>query len=203
VRGTLLAVIALTALAASACGYSDPYLTSGPVANESPIAGPTPSPSPSIDNFNDGAGLPVVTYPDGLQIIDLKVGTGAVAVSGKNLTVEYTGWLSDGTEFDSSRGRAPFTFVLGQGNVIAGWDEGLQGMKVGGKRKLIIPSALAYGTAGQTDQTTGAQVIPPNADLTFDVELTKVAAAPKPSPTPTPPPSPTPSPSPSPSPTPT
>jgi FKBP-type peptidyl-prolyl cis-trans isomerase len=162
-----------------------------------------------VDNFNDGIGFQVVTYPDGLKFIDLKVGTGAVAVPGKNVTVEYTGWLSDGTKFDSSRGRAPFTFILGQGHVIPGWDEGLQGMKVGGKRKLIIPPALGYGSAGQTDQTTGAQVIPPNATLTFDVELIKVAEPPPPSPTPkvtptpTPKPTPTPSPTPSPSPTPT
>jgi FKBP-type peptidyl-prolyl cis-trans isomerase FkpA len=198
VRGTLLAVVALTALAASACGYPDPYIASGPVANESPLPSPSPSPSPGADNFNDGAGLPVVAYPDGLKFIDLKVGTGAVAVSGKSVTVEYTGWLSDGTKFDSSRGRAPFTFVLGQAKVIPGWDEGLQGMKVGGKRKLIIPSDLAYGTTGQTDPNSGAQVIPPNATLTFDVELTKVAAAPKPSPTPKTTPSPAPSPSPTP-----
>ncbi len=200
-RGTLLALIALTALAASACGYPDPYVTSGPVANESPIPSPPPSPSPSIDNFNDGAGLPVVTYPDGLKYVDLKVGTGPVAVTGKSLTMEYTGWLSDGTEFDSSRGRAPFVFVIGQGQVIPGWDEGIQGMKVGGKRKLTIPGALAYGAAGRTDPNTGAQVIPPNETLVFDVELFKVAVAPKPTPTPSP--SPIPSPSPSPSPTPT
>jgi FKBP-type peptidyl-prolyl cis-trans isomerase len=149
-----------------------------------------------VDDFNSGAGLPVVTYPDGLQYIDLTVGTGRVVRSDQNLTVEYTGWLSDGTEFDSSRvaGRTAFTFQLGVGNVIPGWDEGLVGMRVGGKRKLIIPSALAYGTTGQTDPTTGAQVIPPNETLVFEVEVTMVAPGPKPSPTPIATPSPSPSP---------
>jgi peptidylprolyl isomerase len=198
VRGTLLAVFALTAVAAAACGYPDPYTTTGRVANESPAPVAAPSPSPGIDNFNDGAGLPVVTYPDGLKFIDLKVGTGAVAHSLEMVTVEYTGWLSNGTQFDSSRGRnSPFTFQLGLNKVIAGWDEGLAGMKVGGKRKLIIPSDLAYGANGQTNPSTGVQVIPPNAELVFDVELTKVAPAPKPTPSPTPKPTPTPSPSPS------
>ena len=194
-RGALLVVIALTALAASACGYPDPYTSSVPVADESPAPVPSPSPSPGTDNFNDGAGLPEVTYPDGLKYIDLKVGTGGVALSGMNVTVEYTGWLDDGTKFDSSRGRAPFTFQLGRGNVILGWDEGLAGMKVGGKRKLIIPPDLAYGPNGQQDPNTGAQVIPPNATLVFDVELTKVAPGPSPTPTPKTTPSPSPSPS--------
>jgi FKBP-type peptidyl-prolyl cis-trans isomerase len=202
VRGSLLAVITLTALAASACGYPDPYATSGPVANESAPPAASPSPSPGADDFNSGAGLPVVTFPDGLKFIDLKVGTGAVAKKGMNVTVQYTGWLIDGTEFDSSRlkGRSPITFQLGEQNVIAGWDEGIQGMKVGGKRKLIIPSDLAYGPDGQTDPNTGATVIPPAATLVFVVELTKVAPGPKPSPTPKASPTPTASPSPSPSP---
>ena len=205
-KGALLAVVALTALAAASCGYADPYATSGPVANESPapVPTPTPSPSPGADDFYSGAGLPVVTYPDGLKIIDLNVGTGALAVSGKQVTMNYTGWLTSGPPpFDSSRaaGRTPFVFTLNANpeQVITGWDEGIQGMRVGGKRKLIIPSALAYGTAGQTDPTTGATVIPPNAALVFEVELLKVEKAPPPSPTP--PPSPSPSPSPSPTPT--
>jgi hypothetical protein len=205
VRATLLGVLALTALAVSACGYPDPYVTSGPVANESPAPVPSPSPSPGADDFNSGAGLTVVTLPDGLKYIDLKVGTGAVARSLNNVTVQYTGWFIDGSLFDSSRtpGRSPFTFQLGVGKVIPGWDEGLPGMKVGGKRKLIIPSDLAYGPNGQTDPNTGAQVIPPGATLVFEVELLKVAPGPKPSPTPkaSPTPATTPSPSPSPSPT--
>ncbi len=197
-RGALLAVIALTALAAAACGYADPYVTSGPVANESPAPPPSPSPSPGVDDFNSGAGLPIITYPDGLKIIDLTVGTGAVAVSGKQVTMQYTGWLSSGPPpFDSSRkaGRSPFVFTLGGGQVIPGWDEGIAGMKVGGKRKLIIPPALGYGANGQTDPNTGATVIPPNATLVFEVELLKVGPAPKPTPTPSPSPSPSPTPS--------
>ena len=201
-RGALLAVVALTALAAASCGYADPYVTSGPVANESPAPPPSPTPSPGIDNFTDGAGLTAVTYPDGLKIIDLKVGTGAVAVTGKQVTMQYTGWLSTGPPpFDSSRkpGRSPFVFVLGAGGVIPGWDEGIQGMKVGGKRKLILPPALGYGARGSTDPNSGVQVIPSNATLVFDVELIKVEAAPKPSPLPKPAPTPTPKPSPTPS----
>jgi FKBP-type peptidyl-prolyl cis-trans isomerase len=146
----------------------------------------------------------VVTLPDGLKLIDLKVGTGAVAKKLNNVTVQYTGWFVDcGQPFDTSRSsdRQPFTFQLGVGAVIDGWDEGIAGMKVGGKRKLIIPGDLAYGPNGQTDPNTGAQVIPPNATLVFAVELLKVAPGPKPSPTPKASPTPTPSPSPSPSPT--
>ena len=201
-RGTLLAIAALTALAASACGYPDPYATSGPVANESPAPPPSPSPSPGADDFNAGAGLPVITYPDGLKIIDLKVGTGAVAVQGKNVTMQYTGWFTSGPPpFDSSRvaGRSPLVFTLGATpeQIIPGWDEGILGMKVGGKRKLTIPPDLAYGPTGETDPNTGAVVIPPNATLVFEVELLKVGPAPKPSPSPKPAPTPSPTPTPS------
>lgn len=195
-----LSLIPLAAVAVVACGYPDPYTSSAPVANESPGPAAAVSPSPGTDDFNAGAGLAAVTFPDGLKIIDLKTGTGGVAKTGENLTVQYTGWLSTGVMFDSSRqsGRTPFTVQIGFGNVIAGWDEGIPGMQVGGKRKLLIPSALAYGTQGQTDQTTGTVIIPPNADLVFEVELLSVAPGPSPSPSPPPPP---PSPSPSPSPT--
>jgi FKBP-type peptidyl-prolyl cis-trans isomerase len=169
------------------------------VANESPIPPPTPSPSPGVDDFNAGAGLPVITYPDGLKIIDLKVGTGALAVSGKQVTLQYTGWLSTGPPpFDTSRqtGRTPIVFTINASpeQVIPGWDEGIQGMKVGGKRKLILPPELGYGANGQTDPNTGATVIPPNSTLVFEVELLKVEKAPPPSPTPPATPSPSPSP---------
>ena len=107
-----------------------------------------------------------VTTSSGLQYIDLKVGTGATAQAGQTVTVHYTGWLENGKKFDSSVDRGqPFSFPLGAGRVIQGWDEGVQGMKVGGKRKLIIPSNLGYGARG------AGGAIPPNATLIFEVEL--------------------------------
>ena len=106
------------------------------------------------------------TTPSGLIIDDLVVGTGAVAAAGQKVTVHYTGWLTDGTKFDSSKDRNdPFDFPLGAGRVIKGWDEGVAGMKIGGKRKLTIPPALGYGARG------AGGVIPPNATLVFEVEL--------------------------------
>ena len=198
-RRTLLAVFALTTFGAAACGYPDPYASNAPVANESPNPLASPSVSPGADDCNAGTGLPAVTYPDGLKIIDLKVGTGAAAKAGENAEVQYTGWLTNCHQFDSSRspGRTPFTFQIGQSQVIPGWDEGFLGLKVGGKRKLIIPPDLAYGAQGQTDQQTGATVIPANATLVFVVELLSLKPGPSPSPSPTPPPSPSPTPSPS------
>jgi FKBP-type peptidyl-prolyl cis-trans isomerase FkpA len=106
------------------------------------------------------------TTPSGLIVDDLVVGEGDVAAAGKNVTVHYTGCLTDGKKFDSSKDRNdPFVFPLGGGRVIKGWDEGVAGMKVGGKRKLTIPSALGYGSRG------AGGVIPPNATLVFEVEL--------------------------------
>ena len=97
---------------------------------------------------------------------DLVVGTGAAAASGQKVTVHYTGWLTNGTKFDSSKDRGdPFVFPLGKGQVIKGWDQGVQGMKVGGKRKLTIPPEMGYGSRG------AGGVIPPNATLVFEVEL--------------------------------
>ena len=105
----------------------------------------------------------------GLQIATLAVGDGAEAKEGDTVTVHYTGWLEDGTKFDSSVDRGtPFSFKLGAGQVIKGWDQGVAGMKVGEKRKLTIPGSLAYGEYGYP----GA--IPPNATLVFDVELLKI-----------------------------
>ena len=102
----------------------------------------------------------------GLKYEDLQVGDGAVAQTGQQVSVHYTGWLTDGTKFDSSVDRnQPFDFPLGKGHVIRGWDEGVTGMQVGGKRKLTIPSQLGYGAAG------AGGVIPPNATLVFEVEL--------------------------------
>lgn len=111
----------------------------------------------------------VVTTPSGLKYIDIQEGDGATPQSGQNVTVHYTGTLEDGTKFDSSRDRnRPFSFRLGAGQVIRGWDEGLSTMKVGGQRRLIIPPELGYGARG------AGGVIPPNATLVFDVELLRV-----------------------------
>ena len=107
--------------------------------------------------------------PDGLKYTDDQVGTGAEAVAGKTAVVHYTGWLMNGTKFDSSLDRnQPFSFPLGAGQVIKGWDEGVQGMKVGGKRTLVIPPELGYGSRG------AGGVIPPNATLKFEVQLLDV-----------------------------
>ena len=106
----------------------------------------------------------------GLTIEDLVVGKGRTAVPGRDIVVHYAGWLADGTQFDSSKEKQdPFEFTLGKSEVIAGWEEGLRGMKVGGKRKLVIPSDLAYGDEGAGD------TIPPCETLTFEVELLRVA----------------------------
>jgi peptidylprolyl isomerase len=119
------------------------------------------------------AGAKMITTPTGLKYMDEKVGTGAEAVKDKTVSVHYTGWLDDngnkGKKFDSSLDRKePFIFQLGAGQVIQGWDQGVAGMKVGGKRTLMIPSTLAYGARG------AGGVIPPNANLIFDVELLAV-----------------------------
>ncbi|MDB4966710.1 MAG: FKBP-type peptidylprolyl isomerase [Myxococcales bacterium] len=107
-----------------------------------------------------------VTTSSGLQYIDENVGDGASPQKGKKVTVHYTGTLANGTKFDSSRDRGqPFKFVIGVGQVIAGWDEGVMSMKVGGRRKLVIPANLGYGARG------AGGVIPANAELHFDVEL--------------------------------
>ncbi len=126
-----------------------------PAATSGEVAGP---PAPK-------AAAPKTAAIPGLVIKDVKVGKGAVAVPGKTVTVNYTGWLTDGTKFDSSLDRhEPFSFHLGAGKVIPGWDKGVAGMKVGGKRKLTISPELAYGASG-------AGKIPPNATLIFQVEL--------------------------------
>ena len=105
---------------------------------------------------------------DELQVIDLRVGEGKAAVKGALITTHYTGWLEDGSEFDSSHSRGkPFQCVIGTGRVIKGWDQGLMGMQVGGKRRLLVPAHLGYG-----ERTMGK--IPPNSNLVFEIELLEV-----------------------------
>jgi len=105
------------------------------------------------------------TRPDGMEVVDVAVGSGDEAIPGKRVKVHYTGWLTSRQKFDSSRDRGdPFSFELGAGQVIKGWDEGVRGMRVGGRRKLTIPAALGYGDRG-------VGPIPPGATLVFSVEL--------------------------------
>jgi FKBP-type peptidyl-prolyl cis-trans isomerase FkpA len=131
------------------------------------------APLPMAFGAADGAPDKMSELPSGLKYTDTTVGTGAEATSGHKVSVHYTGWLYNndvkGAKFDSSLDRGqPFSFGLGAGQVIRGWDEGVAGMKVGGKRTLVIPPALGYGARG------AGGAIPPNATLMFDVELLKV-----------------------------
>lgn len=141
-------------------------LAGAAVRAEEPAA-PAPQATAAPDPFD------TVKMPGGVEYRELAVGTGASAYPGNTVYVQYTGWLqnpdgSRGTKFDSSRDSGvPMTFMLGDGKVIRGWEMGLQGMKVGGKRRLFIPSALGYGTKGTSS-------IPPNSNLIFDVELVGV-----------------------------
>ena len=168
-----LVVIATGALVLASVlgGDSGEEAVSQPSASVATSVGPTPPASPPEVSGE------TVTTPSGLQYIDLQVGTGGTPQQNQTVMANYSGWLqSDGTLFDSSLnpGRAPFQFALGAGRVIPGWDEGFATMKIGGKRRLIIPPALAYGETGQGDS------IPPNATLIFDVELLGVVGEPTP-----------------------
>lgn len=132
------------------------------------VAGCGVNPSPSTGAAGQPASK-VVTTASGLKYEDIQVGTGATATAGKTVSVHYTGTLTDGKKFDSSLDRGqPFSFPLGAGRVIKGWDEGVAGMKVGGKRRLTVPANLGYGERGFPP------VIPANAQLIFDVELLDV-----------------------------
>jgi len=145
---TLMLAIAIVAIAISAAAQTAP--------KKPAPSGPTKVTGPSTKTAS------------GLEYWDIKVGTGAVAQTGQHVKVHYTGWLTNGKKFDSSVGGKPFEFMLGASQVIKGWDEGVAGMKVGGKRQLHIPPDLAYGPAGYPP------VIPPNSALIFDVQLVEV-----------------------------
>jgi peptidylprolyl isomerase len=139
--------------------------TTGHITSNSIAQLPTSDPDM---NTAPESGSNVVTTDSGLKYMDIKEGTGPIPQNGQNVTVHYTGTLEDGTKFDSSRDRNnPFSFRLGAGQVIRGWDEGISTMKVGGQRQLIIPPELGYGSRG-------VGPIPPNSTLIFDVELLRV-----------------------------
>jgi FKBP-type peptidyl-prolyl cis-trans isomerase len=174
-----LHVLAGTSLAAALLGCGESRVDS---KGATPSASATPSTSAKPDSavvaapaasaasptFAPALGVDMATMtktPSGLAYHDKKVGKGAVAKAGQTVSVQYTGWLPDGTKFDSSRDRnEPFGFALGNGQVIKGWDEGVAGMRIGGRRLLVIPPDLAYGPGGSGP-------IPPNSTLVFDVEL--------------------------------
>lgn len=150
------ACMLMTACAGGGGGESQP-------AANSPV---TPAEKQSVESSGMLPGAKTTTTPSGLAYEDVVVGTGATPQAGQLVSVHYTGWLLNGTKFDSSVDRGqPFQFTLGKGEVIRGWDEGVATMKVGGKRKLTIPAALGYGSSGMPP------VIPPDSTLLFDVEL--------------------------------
>lgn len=156
---TLFASIAL-ALSVSACGGSDD--PTGPV---------DPGPPPALP-----AGAQIVTTGTGLQYADFNVGTGTAAANGNRVRVHYTGWLAANNKFfDTSSGGAPLEFILGAQGILAGFQQGIVGMQPGGKRRLIIPPALGYGSQAVTDQRTGEVIIPANSTLIFDVTLVTVS----------------------------
>lgn len=189
---TLTRLILISALLVAGCGGTPepepPAQSTPPVDIPTP---PQPDPVPPATGDTTGKTAPVAPVAPKAPVAptpklhperpaytrtDLQVGTGAEAQKGRNLSVHYTGWLYDHTKpdmkgrmFDSSRDRGPFNFQLGAGQVIPGWDQGFDGMKIGGRRRLIIPPSLGYGVDG-----AGGGIIPPNATLLFEMELLEV-----------------------------
>ena len=168
----LLALVVVGAVQLSSCGgaeqkpansNSQPATSSQPTPQPTVAAAPSPSPSPSASPAQAGR---EVRTASGLRYVDLVEGTGPSPRTGQQVTVHYTGTFENGRKFDSSKDRGqPYPFRIGLGQVIPGWDEGVMTMKVGGKRKLIVPPKLGYGATGF------GQTIPPNATLIFEVEL--------------------------------
>jgi FKBP-type peptidyl-prolyl cis-trans isomerase len=163
----ITAALAMLALALAGCQQSSQNAPADNAPAATSDAASVPAETPAA------AGIPQVqmtgeevTMAGGLKVQDISVGDGAVAEKGMAAKMHYTGWLPDGTKFDSSLDRGtPFPFTIGAGGVIKGWDEGVPGMRVGGKRRLTIPPDMAYGARGYPP------VIPPNSTLVFDVEL--------------------------------
>jgi FKBP-type peptidyl-prolyl cis-trans isomerase len=173
---TLIAVIAgckKEGSTSSSAGAGVSQTTSGSATSSGASAGASGSVSAGTSVGAKSDAVPPagteVTTASGLKYQDLVVGTGAEATPGRTVRVHYTGWLADGTQIDSSIGGQPIEFPLGTPGIIQGWNEGLTGMKVGGKRKLTIPPSIGYGAAGR------APKVPPNATLTFEVELVGVS----------------------------
>ena len=167
----LLVLIAFSGCQQSSTNTTTTGSTSTTTATSAPPTGSGAATTPPSGGATGGSmsAAPAgqeVTMPSGLKYQDVKVGDGAVAEQGSAVTVDYTGWLTDGTKFDSSKDHGqPFQFQIGAGQVIRGWDEGVKGMRVGGVRRLTIPPDLGYGAQG------AGGVIPPNATLVFEVEL--------------------------------
>jgi FKBP-type peptidyl-prolyl cis-trans isomerase FkpA len=176
-RLSLLAgILAVVALMATACGAGSPSASTtvaptDSAASSTSAAGAGSSTAAESTGSTAGGTTQSATK---LEIKDLVVGKGATAKTGDPVTVDYTGWLMDGTKFDSSIDRnQPFAFTIGAGRVIEGWDKGVAGMKVGGTRQLIIPPAMGYGAQG------AGGVIPPNATLKFEIKLLAVGSSAK------------------------
>jgi FKBP-type peptidyl-prolyl cis-trans isomerase FkpA len=160
---TLVALLAAAQGCTKGCGTSENAKQENTGSEQNSAAQQQQNPNAAGMTTPPGGGMQ-------LKSEDLKVGTGAEATTGKTVSVHYTGWLTDGKEFDSSIKRGtPFEFRLGEGGVIQGWDKGVVGMKVGGKRKLTIPPEMAYGERG-----AGNGLIPPNSTLVFEIELKAV-----------------------------